>query len=386
MSIADSWDADTDRTRRLRERMVSALAQAGDITDERWRQAFAAVPRHALVPRYYRADNYQKIEATVPTDQTTWLQAVYSDETLITQKTPRTVTSSGTMPSLIALMLNALDVHDHHQVLQVGTGTGYTAGLLCERLGSDRVTTIDIDPELVQAAHARLASVGYQPTAVTDDGAGGYPPNAPYHRVLATCGLSHIPSAWLAQAAPGARIVAPVAKGLIVLDVLDADYADGRFLAEGGYFMPLRHSIHDTDSSSATAVAATSSRSRPTALGPRDTFYHQHVRFFLTIALPEVSVAQHGPSIDDLIIQDTTGSSARLDTTPNDSFLVTEAGPRSLWTEVEQLHHLWRDCDQPRRQRFGLTVTPERQWIWLDTPHGQHTWDIPTQEIHKARR
>lgn len=377
MSIVDSWAVETGQTRRLRERMVSALVEAGDIADERWRQAFATVPRHAFVPCYYRADNYQKIQATVPADQPTWLQAVYSDETLITQKTAHAVTSSGTMPSLIALMLNALDVHDHHQVLQIGTGTGYTAGLLCERLGSDRVTTIDLDPELVQAARVRLASAGYQPTTVTDNGAAGYPPNAPYHRLLATCALSCIPRAWLAQAIPGGRIVAPIAKGLIALDVHDANHADGRFLAAGGYFMPLRHSSHDTGSNGETAVAATPSRSRPTALGPRDTFYHHHIRFFLTIALPDLSVAQHGPAIDDLIIRDTAGSSARLDTTPDGTFLVTETGPRALWTEVEQLHRLWHDYDQPQRQRFGLSVTPERQWIWLDTPRNQHTWNIP---------
>lgn len=307
MSTVDSWATDTDHARVLRTRMVAELVAARDITDERWRHAFAAVPRHALVPHYYRADNYQKIDATGPADQATWLQAVYSDETLITQKTAHTVTSSGTMPGLIALMLHALDVCDHHQVLQIGTGTGYTAGLLCERLGSDRVTTIDIDPELVQVARARLASVGYVPTAIAGDGSTGYPPNAPYDRLLATCALSSIPSPWLAQVAPGARIVAPIAKGLIALDVHDPGHADGRFLAEGGYFMPLRHTSTDTDADTAPP-ATIANRPRTTGLGPRDTFYHHHVRFFLTIGLPEVSVAQHGPAIDDLIIRDRAGS------------------------------------------------------------------------------
>jgi protein-L-isoaspartate O-methyltransferase len=50
------------------------------------------------------------------------------------------------MPGLVAIMLHALDVRDRHRVLQIGTGTGYTAGLLCERLGSHQVTTVDIDP------------------------------------------------------------------------------------------------------------------------------------------------------------------------------------------------------------------------------------------------
>jgi protein-L-isoaspartate O-methyltransferase len=61
--------------------MVDAIVQIGDITDERWRQAFTAVPRHALIPRYYRPDNYHEIDVTNATDHSTWLRAVYSDET-----------------------------------------------------------------------------------------------------------------------------------------------------------------------------------------------------------------------------------------------------------------------------------------------------------------
>ena len=372
-----SWASDTEETRRLREQMVAALVQAGDITDERWRHAFATVPRHALVPRYYRSDNYHEVDATI--DHSIWLQSVYSDETLITQKTAYTVTSSGTMPGLLARMLQALDVHDHHRVCQVGTGTGYTAGLLCERLGSAGVTTLDIDHSLVQAASERLAALGYHPTAITANGAHGYPPNAPYDRFLATCALRRIPSAWLTQARPGARIVAPLATGLIALEVQDAHHATGRFLADGGYFMPLRDSSDNgTAPVSGDATAAAEHHSRCTLLGPRETFYQQHMRFFLTVALPEVSIGQHGPSLDDLIITDHTGSSARLQSTHDSSFLVTQTGSRALWDEVEQLHHLWHECRQPRRERFGLSIAQEHQWVWLDSPDSQHTWELST--------
>lgn len=378
MDSVDFWTADTEETRQLREQMVAALVQAGDITDERWRRAFAAVPRHALIPRYYRSDNYQQIDATNAAERSVWLRSVYSDETLITQKTSQTVTSSGTMPGLVALLLRALNLRDHHRVLQVGTGTGYTAALLCERVGSHRVTTVDIDSALVQAAGARLASLGYHLTTVTGNGALGYPLNAPYDRFLATCALRRIPSLWLAQAAPGARIVAPIATGLITLDVQDARHAVGRFLADGGYFMPLRE--HPDDSAACVPSRAQPTaphHSRRTTVGPRDTFYHQHVRFLLTVVLPDVSIGQHGPSLDDLIIADGTGSSAWLNHTQDGSFVVTETGPRALWAEVEQTHQLWHDCHQPRREHFGLSIAQERQWIWLDSPESHHTWQLP---------
>jgi hypothetical protein len=197
-------------------------------------------------------------------------------------------------------------------------------------------------------------------------------------RFLATCALRRIPSTWLAQAASGARIVAPIAKGLITLDVRDADHATGRFLAEGGYFMPLRDSMDDSTAHvTSCAKAVTRNHSRRTTLGPRDTFYQQHVRFLLTVVLPDVSVGQHGPSLDNLIIRDHTGSSARLDSAHDGSFLVTETGSRALWAEVEQLHDLWHDCQQPRRERFGLSVSHERQWVWLDSPDSSHTWELP---------
>ncbi|MGH3934174.1 MAG: methyltransferase domain-containing protein [Pseudonocardiaceae bacterium] len=376
MNAPDSWAVDTDRTRMLRAKLVAELVRAGDITDERWRHVFATVPRHALVPRYYRADNYQEIDGTTGHDHPTWLRSVYSDETLITQKTTHTVTSSGTMPGLVALMLRALNVHDHQRVLQIGTGTGYTAALLCERLGPQHVTTIDIDSHLVQAATTRLAAVGYRPTAIAGNGSHGYFPHAPYDRFLATCSLSRIPTAWLAQARPGARVVAPIAKGLITLDVADENHAAGHFLSEGGYFMPLRDTAEDADNDT-EHTATPQTDPRHTELGPRDTFYHQHMRFLITVALPDLSVGQHGPSLNDLIIRDHAGSTARLDTTDHGTFLVTETGPRALWAEVEQLYQQWQACNQPHRERFGLSITPGRQWVWLDTPDGPHTWDLP---------
>lgn len=41
----DSWALDTEETRQLREQVIAALVEAGDIVDERWRRAFVAVPR-----------------------------------------------------------------------------------------------------------------------------------------------------------------------------------------------------------------------------------------------------------------------------------------------------------------------------------------------------
>jgi len=63
--------------------------------------------------------------------------------------------SSSTQPSLMSLMLHALDVHAGNRVLEIGTGTGYNAALLCHRLGDANVTSIDVNSELVTGPAAR---------------------------------------------------------------------------------------------------------------------------------------------------------------------------------------------------------------------------------------
>ena len=55
---------------------------------------------------------------------------------------------------------------------------------------------------------------------------------------------------------------------------------------------------------------------------------------------------------------------------------VWEAGPTPLWAAVEDAHRRWHQLDQPGWDRFGLTVTPDRQWVWLDAPDGDHSWPL----------
>ena len=369
---------DTECTRVLRERMVTGLVDSGALTDDAWRQAFTAVPRHALVPRFYRTNDRAVIDSANPEDAATWLETVYSNKTLVTQITPTDVTSSGTMPGLIAKMLTALRINPGDNVLQVGTGTGYTAALLCERLGSNKVTTVDIDPDLSNEARNRLGHVGYTPTVVTGDGAQGYPPTAPYDAILATCALRRIPAAWLAQAAPGARIVAPLATGLIALHVTGPAQASGRFLTPGGFFTSLRDTNQNQQDKPTTPSNGTRRDPRPTELGPLQTCYEDHFRFLLSVALPDVCTGQHGPALEDLTISDGAGSTARLDRAENGAFLVTETGPRALWNEVEHLHQQWQAWGRPHRERYGLTINGKSQTIWLDEPRDAPTWPLPS--------
>ncbi len=47
---------------------------------------------------------------------------------------------------------------------------------------------------------------------------------------------------------------------------------------------------------------------------------------------------------------------------------VCQYGERDLWDELEDVYFRCVDAGQPKRERFGVTVTPKGQFVWLDTP------------------
>jgi Protein-L-isoaspartate(D-aspartate) O-methyltransferase (PCMT) len=118
-----------------------------------------------FIPRFFRRDATGEliaVDGSDPTRRAEWLEAVYSDTALTTQlgqidpgSTLRPLTvpaSSSTKPTLMARMLADLHAHPGHRVLEIGTGTGYNAALLCHRLGDCNVCSIDIHPGLIHAA------------------------------------------------------------------------------------------------------------------------------------------------------------------------------------------------------------------------------------------
>ncbi|MEK8171377.1 methyltransferase domain-containing protein [Streptomyces sp. M19] len=117
--------------------------------------------------------------------------------------------SSASAPGPVVRMLEDAQLADGMRVLEIGTGTGFHAGLLCARLGDRQVVTVDIDGALVDRARAALVRAGHAPTVRHADGAAGWPREAPYDRIISTCAIRHVPPAWLAQTRTGGRILTP---------------------------------------------------------------------------------------------------------------------------------------------------------------------------------
>ncbi len=291
--------------------------------DPVWREAFQAVPRHPFVPSYHVGvrGGYERRwgEDPDPAARERWVRGAYADAPLATRLHDGALLSSSSQPSLMAMMLVELHVRDGDKVLEIGAGTGYNAALLAHRLGDDDlVTTVDLEPDITESARRHLDAAGYHPVVVTGDGARGVPERAPYDRILATCSLSSVPRAWPAQCRPGGRILTPLATGLVVLTVRDAEHAEGRFLRTPAYFVPLR--------------GAERPEAEPAGLGgvPRRARDDDLFRFLLAL------------------------SRGSLD--PQEAYaLYTREG-------------------FPRRERYGVTLRGERAWAWLDDPEGPYAW------------
>jgi protein-L-isoaspartate(D-aspartate) O-methyltransferase len=155
--------------------------------------AFAAVPRHLLLP-------------DVP------LERAYAYDAVVTKRAENgAAMSSVSAPQIIAMMLMLLDLKPGHRVLEVGSG-GYNAMLMRELVGPDgRVTTIDIDADVTDRAKRGLAAAGVADVNVlTGDGGLGAREFAPFDRIVVTVGAPDIATQWNDQLAEGGRIVAPL--------------------------------------------------------------------------------------------------------------------------------------------------------------------------------
>ncbi|MGQ0779299.1 MAG: methyltransferase domain-containing protein [Pseudonocardiales bacterium] len=385
---------------KLAETLLRELAEKftadGTLHTPQWREVFLRTWRHPYVPTYYPELGAPCILSIDPQRRSEWLTSVYSNQTLITKVVqvpmsptlrPGTYpmyTSSSTLPSLLLTMLEALEVSEGHRVLEIGTGTGYNTALLCERLGSAHVTSVDIDPELVELAHERLGANGYTPTLAAIDGAGGYPQGAPYDRIIATCAVLSIPSAWLEQAAPGAVILAdvhgPIGGTLARLNVDGDGVATGRFLPSWAGFMWLRHTL-DFPPSRLIWQPEGEPVESVTEVDPALLSSDGMFGFVAQWHLPDATWGQlTDEGMPGIHLWAPDGSRASISSTPADGgFLVSQVGPRRLWDQVEQAYEFWQQTGRPNYDRFGITATATEQYVWYDHPDSEHRWSLPTR-------
>jgi protein-L-isoaspartate(D-aspartate) O-methyltransferase len=263
----------------------------------------------------------------------------------------------------MALMLEALEVEDGMTVLEIGTGTGYNAALLCSRLGSGRVTSIDIDRELVDLARERLRQFGYVPHVAAHDGMTGYRANSPYARLVSTVAVPSIPQAWITQVSDGGRILANLYRelggGALALLTVGDNQARGNFLAEYGGFMPIRAIRQRAPISLLRAAKKDESHERETTIA--GTILDDPSFAFFAALLIQAQRLGYTPQDEpeQFWLLGADGSWAMQTAGPDNQLVVRQHGPRKLWDALEQAQDDWISLGSPPRQEFGLTVTAD---------------------------
>ena len=369
----------------LSARLIGELTEAGDVTPD-WRGSFETVARHRFIPdTVWVEDGDRLLPVDRADDEAAWLELCYANEAVVTQvddgvpalpgRVGREITSSASRPDVVARMLAALEAEPGMKVLEIGTGTGWNAALLADRLGSDTVTSVEVDPAVADRARRALRDAGHKLTVVSGDGARGCPSLAPFDRVIATVAADRVPQAWAAQTRPGGRVLVPwttdfhngalvaftVARDATMRGRIVGNVAFMRMRAQRGRRASLDRDVHE--------VAGARRSFTQTHPYPVLGEYDASLAIGLKVPRCKLIVTHRDSGAYKVSLVDPwSGSWAGLDVEPGaKEFPVQQSGDRDLWQEVEDAYHWWDGLDRPTADRWGLTVTPEDQYVWLDT-------------------
>ena len=125
-------------------------------------------------------------------------------------------------PLTVAFMLEQLQPEAGDNILDIGSGSGWTSALLAQIVGSSgKITAIEIIPELKEFGEKNVAKYNFIKKGIAQfvcvDGSKGYEKGAPFDKILASASAEQIPKAWKEQLEIKGRIVAPVRNSIWVL-------------------------------------------------------------------------------------------------------------------------------------------------------------------------
>jgi len=168
-------------------RLVENLEREGIIKSEKVKRAFLRVPRYKFVLERYK--EYAHVDEPLP---------IPAGQTI-------------SAPHMVAIMLELAELKEGMNVLEVGTGSGWNAALIYELVRQD-VYTIERIPELAEFAKRNLERAGYKNKVhvIVGDGTKGFPPKAPYDRIIVTAGAPKVPEPLIEQLKVGGKILIPV--------------------------------------------------------------------------------------------------------------------------------------------------------------------------------
>lgn len=200
---------------------VESLEREGIIKSRKVKEAFLKVPRYKFVSPEKRRWAHVDEPLPIPAGQTI------------------------SAPHMVAIMLELAELEEGMNVLEIGTGSGWNAALIAELVKTD-VYTVERIPELVEFARKNLEEAGYKGIVhvIHGDGTKGFPPKAPYDRIIVTAGAPKVPEPLVEQLRTGGKLLIPVGSYHLWQELLEVVKLDERgrrrIINHGGVaFVPL---------------------------------------------------------------------------------------------------------------------------------------------------
>jgi len=346
------------------------------------RDALLSVRRHRFLDGWFLLEldngnlNYQPVDFDRDAPSHEGLSVVYSDRALVTVHDGIFPTSSASQPSLVARMLQLLEIVPGMRTLEIGTGTGYNAALLAEIGGErSRIFTIEYQQSVAEKAHRFLQEEGYDKVRVVHgDGFQGIKEGKPFDRIVATVGCSDISPHWLEQLSPEGVMLIPIQHGLthplvhLTRNPEDPLSAVGR-IVERSIFMKIQgildldspwmsHQIPGFQEDPAWCHSFPEGLVIPeTCKHPLDAAIHRSFYLFLALCSRELWYDNFGYGLVDpeskSIVKFTNHGVEGLSVGKNPTAL------EQLYKRLLSLHRTWTSLGSPEPSDYTLCFTPK---------------------------
>lgn len=366
------------------EPRAAQLAAAVTHPASRWRPAVSAVPRHLFTPRWWAwsapgpglwHDTWELRDGPAAPDA--WLAAAYADRSLVTQVGPLHAdhaspadrptglpTSSATLPGLLIQMNRHAMITDNAAVLDIGTGSGYGTALLSHRVGDHHVTSIDVDDYLIKAAAVRLDSIGLHPQVTVRDATGPLP--GTYDRIVSTVAVRPVPASWLAALRPGGRLVTTITGTALIItaDKTPDGGATGQTEWDRAGFMHARTGpAYPPDAlKQFTAVRDAEGEQVTTGRYPVVNV-NEAWELYSMLGITAPGISHHYEEAEDgtktAWMTHPDGSWARATAIADEAPVIHQAGPRRLWTLLDETRRDWLKNGSLPAYGAAVTISPD---------------------------